>query len=46
MTLMTWKIFQGINVEFLLVGHTHEDIEGYFNYLSEQLKTKKHVCSC
>jgi len=33
------KVFQEIQVGFLLVGHTHEDIDGYFSYLSKQLKT-------
>jgi hypothetical protein len=25
-------------VGFLVVGHTHEDIDAYFNYLSKLLK--------
>ena len=37
--LMTSKVFQKIQVGFLLVGHTHENIDKYFNYLSKQLET-------
>lgn len=32
-------VLQEIHVGFLLVGHIHEDVDGYFSYLSKQLKT-------
>ena len=32
------KVFKEIQVGFLMVGHTHEDIDAYFNYLSKKLK--------
>nr|PNR58557.1 hypothetical protein PHYPA_005552 [Physcomitrium patens] len=34
------KIFQEVTVGFLIVGHTHEDIDAHFSYLSQLLKTK------
>lgn len=37
--LTTWKVFQEIHVEVMFIGHTHEDINGYYNYLSKQLET-------
>jgi hypothetical protein len=33
-------IFKEVTVRFLVVGHTHEDIDAYFNYLSKLLKLK------
>jgi hypothetical protein len=36
--LTAQKVFQEIHVEFLLVGHNHEDIDIYFKYLFTQLK--------
>ena len=33
-------IFKEIQVGFLLVGHTHEDIDAYFSHLSKALKSK------
>lgn len=33
------KVFQETHVKFLHVGHTHEDVDRYFSYLSNQLKT-------
>ena len=32
------KVFKEIQVGFLMVGHTHKDIDAYFNYLSKKLK--------
>ena len=32
------KVFKEIQVGFLMVGHTHEDIDAYFSYLSKKLK--------
>jgi hypothetical protein len=31
-------IFKEVTVGFLVVGHTHEDIDAYYNYLSKLLK--------
>ena len=36
--LMAWKVFQEIYVEVLFVSHTLEDIDGYYNYLSNHSK--------
>jgi hypothetical protein len=33
-------IFKEVTMGFLVVGHTHEDIDAYFNYLSKLLKQK------
>jgi hypothetical protein len=33
-------IFKEVTVGFLVVGHTHEDIDAYFSYLSKLLKQK------
>jgi hypothetical protein len=33
-------IFKEVTVGFLVVGHTHEDIDPYFSYLSKLLKQK------
>jgi hypothetical protein len=33
-------IFKEVTVGFLVVGHTHKDIDAYFNYLSKLLKQK------
>jgi hypothetical protein len=38
--LTTTSIFKEVTVGFLIVGHTHEDIDGYFSYLSKLLKQK------
>ena len=32
-------VFKEIQVGFLLVGHTHEDIDAYFSHLSKALKS-------
>lgn len=37
--LIARKVFEEINVSFLLMDHTQEDIDGYFSYLSKQPKT-------
>jgi hypothetical protein len=34
------RIFKEVTVGFLVVGHTHEDIDAYFNYLSKLLKKR------
>jgi hypothetical protein len=33
-------VFKEIQVGFLLVGHTHEDIDAYFSHLSKTLKNR------
>ena len=38
--LTTRGVFKEIQVGFLLVGHTHEDIDAYFSHLSKALKSK------
>jgi hypothetical protein len=41
LSLLTARgIFKEIQVGFLLVGHTHEDIDAYFSHLSKALKSK------
>ena len=40
-SLLTAKrIFKEVTVGFLIVGHTHEDIDAHFSYLSKLLKMK------
>lgn len=34
------RIFKEVTVGFLIVGHTHEDIDAHFSYLSKLLKMK------
>ena len=34
------KIFKEMTVGFLIVGHTHEDIDAHFRYLLKLLKMK------
>ncbi len=36
--LMAKEVFQEVKLKFLVVGHTHEDIDGCFGYLSENLR--------
>ena len=48
--LIDLGLFKTIYVNFLMVGHTHIDIDRYFSYLSEEMKAsavkqKKPVCS-
>lgn len=41
LSLLTHRgVFKEIQVGFLLVGHTHEDIDAYFSHLSKTLKSK------
>ena len=40
-SLLTAKrVFKEVTVGFLIVGHTHEDIDAHFSYLSKLLKMK------
>ncbi len=36
--LTTREVFELIRIGFLMVGHTHEDIDGCFEYLSKKLR--------
>jgi hypothetical protein len=36
--LVAWKLFKKVKVSFLLVGHTHEDIDQLFSRLSAALR--------
>jgi hypothetical protein len=38
LSLMTREVFEEIKLGFLVVGHTYEDIDGCFGYLSKKLK--------
>ena len=38
--LTAWGVFKEIQAGFLLVGHTHEDIDAYFSHLLKALKNK------
>jgi hypothetical protein len=40
--LIAHKIFKEIQFGFLVVGHTHEDIDGSFGYLSKKLKNNNN----
>ena len=41
LSLLTARgVFEEIQVDFLLVGHTHEDIDVYFSHLSKAFKNK------
>ena len=41
LSLLTARgVFEVIQAGFLLVGHTHEDIDAYFSHLSKALKSK------
>jgi hypothetical protein len=36
--LTTYKVFKEVQLGFLIIGHTHEDIDGSFGFLSKKLK--------
>ena len=38
--LIAQRVFKEVTVGFLIVGHTHKDIDTHFSYLSKLLKTK------
>ena len=38
--LVVLQIFEEVEVGFLLVGHTHEDIDQIFSVISGELKAK------
>jgi hypothetical protein len=35
---MAREMFEEVKMRFLMVGHTHEDINGCFGYLSKKVK--------
>jgi hypothetical protein len=40
--LTAHEVFEEVQLGFLVVGHTHEDIDGNFGYLSKKLKEKNN----
>ncbi len=43
MLLLTMKeVFEEVKLGFLVVGHTHEDIDGWFGYLSKMLREQNN----
>jgi hypothetical protein len=40
--LMTREVFEEVKLGFLVVGHTHEDTDGCFGYLSKKLKKQNN----
>ncbi len=43
MLLLTMKeVFEEVKLGFLVVGHTHEDIDGCFGYLSKKLREQNN----
>jgi hypothetical protein len=36
------EVFEEVQLGFLIVGHTHEDIDGKFRYLSKKLKKQNN----
>jgi hypothetical protein len=36
--LIIRKVFEEVQLGFLVVGHTHENIDGTFGYLSKKLE--------
>jgi len=40
--LTTKEIFEEVHLGFLVVGHTHEDIDGNFGYLLKKLKEQNN----
>jgi hypothetical protein len=39
---MTRDVFEEVKLGFLVVGHTHEDIDGCFGYLSKKLREENN----
>jgi hypothetical protein len=40
--LTTREVFKELKFGFLVVGHTHEDIDNYFGYVSKNLKEQNN----
>ncbi len=35
-------VFEEVKLRFLIIGHTHEDIDGCFGYLSKKLREQNN----
>jgi len=43
LSLLTAKdVFEEVKLGFFIIGHTHEDIDGYFGSLSKKLKEENN----
>jgi hypothetical protein len=43
LSLLTLRdVFKEVKLGFFIIGHTHEDINGYFGYLSKKLKEENN----
>jgi hypothetical protein len=43
LSLLTAKdVFEEVKLGWFIIGHTHEDIDGYFGYLSKKLKEENN----
>ncbi len=40
--LIAKEVFEEVSLGFLVVGHTHEEIDGNFGYLSKKLKEQNN----
>ncbi len=40
--LIAREVFKEVRLGFLMVGHTHEDIDGCFGYLSKKLREQNN----
>jgi hypothetical protein len=40
--LTTREVFHEVKLGLLMVGHTHENIDGHFEYLSKKLKEQNN----
>jgi hypothetical protein len=40
--LIAKEVFEKVQLRFLVIGHTHEDIDGSFGYLSKNLKKQNN----
>jgi hypothetical protein len=39
---MAKEVFEKVKLKFHVVGHTHEDIDGYFGHLSKKLRERNN----
>jgi hypothetical protein len=39
---MARDVFEEVKLGFLIIGHTHENIDGYFGYLSKKLREENN----
>jgi hypothetical protein len=40
---MARDVFEEVKLGFFIVGHTHEDIDGCFGYLSKKLEENNYI---